>query len=153
VTGGPPALLYPVDVQLLTDRVVLSGDPTLHLLGAFALEFAAIAFGAIVLARHLDLEPRDLVGRRAAIGGLYGAAAVVMVPPTIHLSYHFVFSILLVGAVCGAARRSRRRPSLARTLYHRIAGDPEAALRTAFTALAGIAVALVSYAVVYVTLG
>lgn len=153
LTGEPPGLLYPIDVQLLTQRVVLSSDPTLHLLAAFAVELAAIAFGAVVVARYFDLQPRELVGRRAAVGGLYGAAAVVMVPPTIHLSYHFVFSILLVGAVCGAVRRSRRRQSRLRTLYHRIAGHPEATLRTTFTAIAAIAAALVSYGVVYLAIG
>lgn len=153
VTGEPPALLYPFDVPLVTERLVLSADPTLHLLGAFAIELAAIAIAAVVLARHAGLAPHRLVDRRAGIGALYGAAAVVMVPPTIHLSYHFVFSILTVGVVCGGIRRSQRDPYSFRALYHRLVGDPEAALRTTFTALAGIAVALVSYAAVYVALG
>ncbi|AGN00371.1 membrane-bound metal-dependent hydrolase [Salinarchaeum sp. Harcht-Bsk1] len=152
VTGEPPALLYPFDVQLISERVLLSGDPTLHLLGAFAIELAAVTIAAIVLARAADLDPIRLVDRRAAAGVLYGAGAVVMVPPTINLSYHFVFSILTVGVVLGGLRRSPRSPYSLRNLYHRFVGDPEAALRTTFTALAGIAVALVSYAVVYLAL-
>lgn len=150
VTGEPPGLLYPLDAQLLTQRVVLSADPTLHLLAAFAIELAAVAFAAVVLARHAGLRPSRLVDRRAGIGALYGIGAIVMVPPTIHLSYHFVFSILTVGIVCGGIRRSRWGPYPLRNCYHRVAGDPEAALRTAFTGLAGIAVALGSYAFVYV---
>jgi membrane-bound metal-dependent hydrolase YbcI (DUF457 family) len=153
VTGEPPALLYPIDVQLLSERVVLSADPTLHLLGAFAIELAVVVLAAIVVARHAGLDPASLVDRRAGIGALYGAGAVLMVPPTIDLSYHFVFSILTVGVVCGTIRRSRWSPVSARNLYHRFAGDPEAALRTTFTALAGIAIALVSYAVVYALVG
>lgn len=153
VTGEPPALLYPFDVHLLSERVVLSADPTLHLLGAFAIELAVVVLAAVVVARHAGLDPVSLVDRRAGVGALYGAGAVVMAPPTIDLSYHFVFSILTVGVVCGTIRRSRWSPRSARNLYHRLAGDPEAALRTTFTALAGIAVALVSYAVVYALVG
>jgi len=153
VTGEPPGLLYPFDVHLLTDRVVLSGDPTLHLLGAFTIELAAVTLAAIVLARAAGLDPIRLVDRRAAAGAFYGAGAVVMVPPTLNLSYHFVFSILTVGVVCGGLRRAQRHPYSLANLYHRFVGNPEAALRTTFTALAGIAIALLSYAVVYLSLG
>jgi len=153
VTGEPPALFYPLDVHLLTSRIALSADPTLHLLGAFAIEFAVVALAAAVLARHVGLSPHRLVDRRAGAGALYGAAAVLMVPPTIHVSYQFVFSILTVGVVCGGMRRSQRRPYSLRALYHRLIGDPEAALRTTFTALAGIAIALASYGVVYLVVG
>ncbi|GAB3684036.1 metal-dependent hydrolase [Salinarchaeum chitinilyticum] len=153
VTGEPPALFYPLDFDVLTSRIVLSADPTLHLLGAFAIELAVVALAAAVVAHHAGLAPRRLVDRRAAVGALYGGAAVLMVPPTIHVSYQFVFSILTVGIVCGGIRRSRRAPYSLRSLYHRLIGDPEAALRTTFTALAGIAVALGSYAVVYLVVG
>jgi membrane-bound metal-dependent hydrolase YbcI (DUF457 family) len=153
VTGEPPALLYPFDVHLLSERVMLSADPTIHLLAAFALELGVVVLAAVVVARHAGLDPVSLVDRRAGLGALYGAGAVVMVPPTIDLSYHFVFSILTVGVVCGTIRRSRWSPRSVQNLYHRLAGDPEAALRTTFTALAGIAVALASYAVVYALVG
>jgi len=153
VTGSPPALLYPVDAGLLDGRVVLSSDPTLHLLGAFGLELATVALALAVLGRQYGYSPHRLVDRRAALGVLYGAGAVVMVPPTIEVSYHFVFSILAVGAVCGSTRSIRWERYTPENVAHRLAGDGETALATAATAVAGVAVALVSYGVVYLLLG
>jgi len=153
VTGSPPALLYPFEAGLVPERVLLSSDPTLHLLGAFAIELAAIALAAVVVARHRGYSPAALVDGRAVLGVLYGGAALVMVPPTIEVSYHFVASIVLVGVACASIPRSRQEPYLIRDLSSRLAGDAEAALRTTFTALGAIALALASYAVVYLLLG
>jgi membrane-bound metal-dependent hydrolase YbcI (DUF457 family) len=153
VTGEPPVLLYPFDVAVLTERVALSGDPTLHLLGAFALELGAVALAAAVVARHSGFAPHRLVDRRALLGAVYGVGAVVMAPPTIHLSYQFVFSILAVGGVCGTVRRSPRGWYPLRRAVDRLAGTREAALRTTMTTLAGIAVALVSYGAMYLLVG
>jgi len=37
-TGEPPAMLYPVETALVTERVALAADPTLHLLAAFGVD-------------------------------------------------------------------------------------------------------------------
>lgn len=153
VTGSPPALLYPFEFSLISERVMLSADPTIHLLGAFAIELAAVALAIAVLARQMEFRPQNLVDRRALLGALYGPAAVVMVPPTIDVSYQFVFSILVVGAVIGSARGPQQGQYSPRVLAARLAGHPEAALRTTLTMLTGIAVALVSYGVVYLLAG
>ena len=153
VTGEPPVLLYPFDVAVLGERVVLSSDPTLHLLGAFAIELGAIALAAVVVARHWGFAPHRLVDRRALLGAVYGVGAVVMAPPTIHLSYQFVFSILAVGGICGTVRRSPRGWYPLRNALSRLVGTREAALRTTLTTIAGIAVALVSYGAVYLLVG
>ena len=153
VTGEPPALLYPFDISLLSERIVLSADPTLHLLGAFALELGVVALAAAVVAREAGYRPRRLVDRRALIGAVYGVTAVFMAPPTIHLSYQFVGSILAVGGVCGVAHPSVRGWNPIRTAIDQLVGTTERALRTVLTTLAAIAIALLSYGVVYLLVG
>jgi membrane-bound metal-dependent hydrolase YbcI (DUF457 family) len=148
VTGSPPALLYPLDVTLISERVVLSGDPTLNLLGAFAIELSVALLATVAVAWRLDYPVRTLVGRRAALGVFYGVMATLIVPPTIERSYPFVFSILAVGTVCGISSSTWRKPRSLRQRYRR-AGGREAALRVAMTGLIGILVALGSYTLVY----
>gem|GEM_PF-191723 len=151
-TGQPPQLLYPVDFSLVHGRVMLSADPTLHLLAAFAIELGAVALAVIVLARQLGYRPRALVGRRATLGAGYGVAAILLVPPTVDFSYQFVFSILAVGLICGGVRRTHVADWSLEALQWRLLGDLEATFRTIHTGMAGVAVALVSYTVVYLAL-
>jgi membrane-bound metal-dependent hydrolase YbcI (DUF457 family) len=47
-TGEPPWLLYPTGLEVLPGRVLLSADPTLHLLGAFFVELWVIWLGMTV---------------------------------------------------------------------------------------------------------
>jgi membrane-bound metal-dependent hydrolase YbcI (DUF457 family) len=151
VTGSPPALLYPLDTAVITERVVLSGDPTIHLLSAFAIELVVILLAAIAVARQSEFDPRRLVDRRAALGAAYGLIAVLIVPPTIERSYPFVFSILAVGTVCGLSSSTWQEPrSVLRRQYR--AGSRETALRVAMTGLTGILIALGSYTLVYLTI-
>ena len=102
VTGDPPRLLYPLDVQVFEQTVLLHADPTIHLLGAFALELGVIWLATIAVARVANRSPLALLDRRAGVGIAYGVTAIVLVPPTLDVSYHFVFTILGVGAATGA---------------------------------------------------
>lgn len=106
-TGEPPALLYPLDIVVAPDRVTLAADPTLHLLGAFAVELAAIWAGVLVAAYLLGRSPRVVVKPRVVAGLAYAVAVLVIPAPTLDLSYPFVFSVLSVGAV-GVVPRFRR---------------------------------------------
>lgn len=148
-TGSPPVLLFPFESRLLPERIVLHSDPTLHLLSAFGLELGVVALAAAVYAYHMELNPLRLIEPSAALGVFYGVAAVVIVPPTVEVSYHFVFSILAVGLVCGGAQRIRTTRFSLRDAPDRLFGTRTAALRTTCTMLAGVSVALVSYTVVY----
>jgi len=178
VTGDPPRLLYPLDVQVVEETVLLHADPTVHLLGAFALELSVVWLAAFAIARVAGRSPLALLDRRAAIGVTYGVAAVVLTPPTLSVSYHFVFSILGVGLIVGtfslalhpATRllgqrsRLRRRQSLTRDTGSlrqswftipsvNLAGVLErypSPFEAAFAALGSVTVALASYALVYV---
>jgi membrane-bound metal-dependent hydrolase YbcI (DUF457 family) len=139
-TGTTPGLLYPFDVRLLPTRVTLSADPTLHLLGAFALELATIWLAVGVYLAVRDQPMRAHVHRRAVLGAGYAAAVLALPPPTLSVSYHFVFSVLAVGVICGSAdlpapdlRCSRTR----RTVL--------------LTSLTAVTVALVAYAAAYAT--
>jgi membrane-bound metal-dependent hydrolase YbcI (DUF457 family) len=96
-TGEPPAFLYPADVTVLAERVALSADPTLHLLGAFAVELVAVWLGVLVALRLSGV--RATVAPRASLGAGYAASVLVVPAPTLDLSYPFVFSVLAVGAV------------------------------------------------------
>ncbi|MDX1746914.1 MAG: metal-dependent hydrolase [Halobacteriales archaeon] len=98
-TGTSPLLLYPVDLRVLPPRVALHPDPTVNLLAVFGLELATIwlAVGAASTLEIIDL-PSSL-DPRGAIGAGYALAVFVLPPPTLDVSYHFVFSILAVGTV------------------------------------------------------
>ena len=138
-TGTAPTLLYPFDVELLPTRVTLSADPTLHLLGAFALELATVWLALFVYLTVRDQPLRTHVRRRAVLGAGYAAAVVALPPPTLSVSYHFVFSVLAIGIVCGSASLSA---SDLRCLGTR---------RTVLsTGLATVTVALAAYAAAYV---
>ncbi|QLK26082.1 metal-dependent hydrolase [Natrinema zhouii] len=148
VTGSPPDWLFPFGSPALESRVVLHSDPTLHLLGAFAIELAAIALALVTICRLTDRSPFSSINRRAGVGAAYGVAALAVTPPTLEVSYHFVFSILGVGLLCGVVRET---PSLTlpRASYRRLPSS-DAVLERSLTALAAIAVALAAYATVYV---
>jgi hypothetical protein len=88
-----------LDVTLVAERVTLTADPTVHLLGAFAIELATIWLAAAVWYRFEGRSLLAHVDRRATLGVGYAAAALAMPAPTLDISYHFVFSVLAVGAV------------------------------------------------------
>lgn len=98
-TGSPPALLFPFEAGALDGLVTLHPDPTLHLLGAFGLELAAVWLAGAVYLGFTGTSVRGTVDRRAALGVCYGVAALVIPPPTLEVSYHFVFSVVAVGLV------------------------------------------------------
>jgi membrane-bound metal-dependent hydrolase YbcI (DUF457 family) len=142
-TGEPSAFLYPFETVLLAERVALSADPTLHLLAAFAVELLAVWLAALTLARLVDVRLRDSALPRVALAAGYAAVVPLIPPPTLDLSYPFVFSVVAAGAV-GAAPRVR------------LLGERRVALpdrTTAFvTALSAVTVAWTAYAVAYLVL-
>ncbi|QLG47744.1 metal-dependent hydrolase [Natrinema halophilum] len=152
VTGSPPDLLFPFGSPVFGSRVVLHSDPTLHLLGAFAIELAAIWLAFVAICRLTDRSIVATINRRAAVGVAYGVAALAVTPPTLEVSYHFVYSILAVGFLCGAVRGTPA-PSTGRfrTYY---SGRPtfSGTLEVALTMLMAITLALAAYATVYIFL-
>ncbi|WP_222918987.1 metal-dependent hydrolase [Natrinema sp. SYSU A 869] len=150
VTGSPPDWFFPFPSPVLESRLVLHSDPTLHLLGAFGIELATIWLALAVVCRLTDRSIFAAIDRRAGIGVVYGVAALAVTPPTLAVSYHFVFSILGVGLLCGVVRET---PSLARSrASYRGSPSPDGVLEIALTALAAVTVALVAYATVYLFL-
>ena len=153
-TGDPPALLYPFGPEVLTARVSLSADPTLHLLGAFAVELATV-WAAVVVRSRLRAErdgrsagrlgTAEGVDLRAIAGAGYAAGAFVIPAPTLDLSYPFVLSVLAVGAVGLVPVRLRRRG--------RAAVAPEfarpGAERALFTGLTAVTLAGGAYLLTY----
>ncbi|MFB6309266.1 MAG: metal-dependent hydrolase [Haloarculaceae archaeon] len=108
-TGEPPALLYPLDPMLVTGRIALSADPTLHLLGAFLLELSTIWLAVAVYFRLTGRSLSDHADRRSITGVAYGLVALAIPAPTLDTSYHFVLSVLALGAVGFAPAPVRRR--------------------------------------------
>jgi membrane-bound metal-dependent hydrolase YbcI (DUF457 family) len=134
-TGSPPAFLYPFDATLLAERVVLSGDGTLHLLGAFWVELAVVWLAVVAYFRLTDRSLAASVDRPAVLGVGYGAAALVLPAPTLDVSYQFVYSVLGAGLVGAGSTRplARLRPTW----------------NAVVTALVAVSLASLSYAVVY----
>ncbi len=140
-TGSPPALLYPLDIRLLPERLVLSSDPTMHLLGTFGLELGAVWLAVTV---YLALNGRHVLGyvhRRAVLGAGYVGAVLALPPPTLSVSYQFVFSVLAVGLV-GVV--DVPVPDL-RT--------PQSRRGVAVTGLAAVTIAWLTYAAGYLVVG
>nr|WP_305148883.1 metal-dependent hydrolase [Halobellus inordinatus] len=151
VTGQPPQFLYPFGVGVIESRVVLHPDPTMHLLGAFAIELAAVWLAALAIVRVTDRSLGTFYDRSAVLGAGYGALALVLAPPTLAVSYHFVFSILAVGVVCSGLSWYRSTP-VAPLRRRPTAGDVRAGFAFGATGLSGTTMALIGYVVVYVSL-
>ncbi|GAB7012116.1 metal-dependent hydrolase [Halolamina salina] len=141
-TGEPPAFLYPLSAPLVTERVALSADPTLHLLGAFGVELAAIWAGLLVAMWLLERPIREAIDFRAVAGAGYALAALAIPAPTLDFSYPFVFSVLAVGMI-GAAPRVR---------IPDVTVERPDAVGAALTGLAAVTLAGAAYAVAYVAL-
>lgn len=138
-TGEPPRLLYPLDIVVFDGRVAFSADPTLHLLGAFGVELAAVWVGVLAALALADHRLMDHLNGRAAAGTAYAAAVLVLPPPTLDVSYHFVFSVVAVGVVAAVPIPSRRSVSVP---------TPFNALVTGLTA---VTLAGVAYTVAYLS--
>jgi membrane-bound metal-dependent hydrolase YbcI (DUF457 family) len=155
-TGEPPAFFYPLDATLLPARVVFSQDPTLHLLGAFAVELATVwlAVAVYVRLREGDRGLRTYADRTAVVGAVYAFAVLVFPPPTLDVSYHFVFSILAVGTVVctPSLRRALRRRLDAVDAAVRDGLASDELLRAAVTGTTTVTVALTGYVVAYLAL-
>ncbi|ERG88550.1 MAG: putative membrane-bound metal-dependent hydrolase (DUF457) [halophilic archaeon J07HX5] len=132
LTGSAPAVLYPFE-PLSLSRIALHPDPTIHLLGSFAVELAVVWAALVVgVAVGTETQLRDHVQPRAALGISYAAAAVVVPAPTLDLALPFVASVLSVGIIAAPVRAERPR------------------LLTLFgTALTAVTLAAAAYAVVY----
>lgn len=135
LTGQPPALLYPIEVTLIADRITLHADPTLNLLGAFFVELSVLWLALLVVARLHGWRLRRLVRPRAALGIGYAGVAFAIPAPTLTLSWPFVFSVLAVGLI-GVPLRGRRH-----TRWETIA-----------TALVAVTLAATAYTATYVLL-
>jgi membrane-bound metal-dependent hydrolase YbcI (DUF457 family) len=145
LTGEPPRLLYPFDVRLVSERLALAADPTLHLLGAFWLELLTIWLAAVVYCELTDRNLTSHIHGRATLGVAYAAVALALPAPTVDSSYRFVLSVLAVGTVGPAPLvRHARRP--------RHALDGEGVLTAALTGLAAVTLASLAYAAVYLAL-
>lgn len=151
-TGEPPAMLWPLAWTPIDARVAPFGDPTLNLLLAFGVELLALWAGLAVLVRLSGTSVGGLVDGRASVGAAYAGAALVLTPPTMAVSYHFVLSVLaagLAGAVPVPARVRNR--GLRRGRW--TGSSDHSRLSGVATGLAAITVAVLAYTVAYLLLG
>ena len=142
-TGQPPVFLYPFDLVLVAERVTLSADPTLHLLCAFAVELLMVWLAVVTFVDRSDYRLRASVLPRVVVAGGYAASVFLIPPPTLDLSYPFVFSVVAVGSV-GAIPRVRLTGDRRVTVP-----DRTTAL---VTALSAVTVAWAAYALAYLLL-
>lgn len=99
LTGTPPPLLFPLETTVLGGRITPFVDPTLNLLLAFLVELGVLWFGIWALARTADVALRPALNRRALLGATIAVPALVLTPPTMAASVHFVLPALAVGLV------------------------------------------------------
>lgn len=104
LTGEPPAFLYPLDATLVAARPDLFADPTLNLLAPLFLELATFWLALAVYLWVSDGLPtlRAHLRGRAALGLGFAGVAVLLPPPTLDVSYHFVFPLVGVGLLTAA---------------------------------------------------
>lgn len=102
LTGQPPAFLYPFDVTLVAARPTVFADPTLNLLAPLFLELGTVALALAAWARLHDRRVRDGLAARAAAGAGVGAVALLLPPPTLEVSYHFVLGLVGAGTLLSA---------------------------------------------------
>ena len=137
LTGTPPDLLYPLSVELVPERLVLHPDPTIHLLGAFAVELAVIWIAVAVYFRLTDRSLTRTIDPKAGLGAVYGAAVFVLPAPTVDAASPFVFSVLSIGLIGVMPSWGTLRPELDRALA---------------TGLAAVTLGATAYAVGYLLL-
>lgn len=137
-TGAPPQFLYPIDVTLLSGRVLLHPDPTLHLLGAFFFELATIWLAVLTVAHVRGWQLLPSVRPRAALGLGYAGAVFAIPAPTLQVSWPFVFTVLCVGLLAVPLRLRKR---VSNRWY------------TAVTALTAVTLAALAYAAAYLVVG
>lgn len=139
VTGTPPPFLYPFDAVLVSHRITLHPDPTLHLLAAFLIEIGTVWLGIWTYARSRGVSVRQLLHPRAGLGTGYSGAIFVVPSPTIHDASAFVFSVLAL-SVIGAG------------IPPRPFTNPTDALGAVVTGTAAVTVGAIGYGVAYVFL-
>jgi len=150
LTGQPPHLFYPFETSIFGGRIVLHADPTVHLLGAFAVELGVIWLAAVAAVVVTDRSWRTFYGPSAALGAAYSVAPLVLLPPTLETSYQFVFSIIAVGVVCSAASWYRTAPTSPSNATTDGGADlPGTGFDFAAVGLTGTTIALLGYGVVY----
>jgi hypothetical protein len=142
LTGQPPAFLYPLSGPLVTERVALAADPTLHLLATFTLEVAAVWLAVIVAARLGGWQLTARLTPRAVTGCTCGAAVVVLAPPTLAAPYTFTATVLVLGTAVAVS--------------HWLLGGTDRRRTASLTALldgtATVTVALTTYTAAYLAL-
>lgn len=140
-TGTTPTLFYPFDVRLLPELVELSSDPTIHLLASFGLELGSVWLAVWVYLRLRGFQFWAYIHPRAALGIGYAGMVFVLPPPTLSVSYHFVFTVLAVSLI-GIL-------DLPWPDFYSL----ESRLRTGLTGLASVTIAWVAYGIGYLFIG
>lgn len=104
-TGKPPAFLYPFDSSFLVKRVVLVSEPVLNLIVIFGIELLIIWVAVTVYGDIIDRSVVEALDTRVLFGGVYAVAVLLMPPPSLSMSYHFVFGVVCLGFVAAVPVR------------------------------------------------
>jgi len=147
-TGEPPAMLYPLDLTVFAARPEPFVDPTLNLLAPLFFELAA-AWLAVVAYLRLDgfslrRFVREHLHGRAGLGAGFAAVALLLPPPTLSVSYHFVFPLLGVGLLLALP--------LPRVDASTVADLRAYPPRAAATGLGSVTLAVVAYTAAYLVI-
>jgi membrane-bound metal-dependent hydrolase YbcI (DUF457 family) len=144
LTGQPPAMLYPLDVTLVAERLSLGPDPTIHLLAAFGIELLTVWLAVVVLSQLTGRSVVTAIDRRAALGMAYATGVFVIPAPTLDVAHQFVFSVLGVGVVGAVPTLKWDRQSLSVSI--------PGGWTVLSTGLAAVTVAWLAYAFAYLSI-
>jgi hypothetical protein len=106
----------------------------------------------VIGSRFGDRFPTRFLDRRATLAAGYGTTALVFQPPTLGVSYHFVFSVLLVGLVLALPAIGRPSGARIRVAVARRTVDPETPLSLAVTGISAVTIGWAAYLVGYLLL-
>jgi len=94
-TGTPPDFLYPLNIEIISSRLVLFSDPVINIVSLLIFEVALILSGITFIAYLKDFDVTKFFNLAPLVGVLYGSVFWLIPLPSLSEAYKFVFSILL----------------------------------------------------------
>jgi hypothetical protein len=107
LTGTPPDFFHPLNISLLSDKLVLFSDSVLNLLAVLGIEVILGWAAILTYAKLKDREILKSMNKISGLGVLFVFSAPYINSPTLSSAYQFVFSLIVI-SLAGTAIMERR---------------------------------------------